>query len=145
MLRWIGVPQLGEPSGSPNVEMDDRLNGIHFDSSRVTSPISIVSSAGERCQNLGRGKSTRTWNLTTTTISAGDSTRSILEAWIRERQRMTRAAVRRVTRTTSSRAGRGDSLVFWKVGVEVDLVCANDLELLVNDGGSEVVDCELDA
>ena len=29
--------------------------------------------------------------------------------------------------------------------VKVDLVCADDLELLIDDGGSEVVDCELDA
>lgn len=41
--------------------------------------------------------------------------------------------------------GPGYSLVFWKVVVKVDLVCADDLELLIDDGGSEVVDCELDA
>lgn len=61
---------------------------------------------------------------------------------------MTQAAVDRVTRTTQLEAnggGPGYSLVFWKVVVKVDLVCADDLELLIDDGGSEVVDCELDA
>ena len=37
------------------------------------------------------------------------------------------------------------SLVFWKLVVKVDLVCADDVELLIDDGSSEVVDCELDA
>ena len=59
---------------------------------------------------------------------------------------MTRAAVDCVTRTTEfSRAAGRDSLVLWKVVVKVDLVCADDLELLIDDGGSEVVECELDA
>jgi hypothetical protein len=41
--------------------------------------------------------------------------------------------------------GRRHSLVFGKVVVKVDLVCADDLKLFIDDGGSEVVDCELDA
>ena len=45
----------------------------------------------------------------------------------------------------SEGGGLGYSLVFWKVVVKVDLVCADDLKLLIDNGGFEVVDCELDA
>jgi len=58
---------------------------------------------------------------------------------------MTRAAVDYDAHNQLEGGGLGYSLVFWKVVVKVDLVCADDLELFIHDGGFEVVDCELDA
>jgi hypothetical protein len=47
-----------------------------------------------------------------------------------------------LTHTTNSKAA---GLVFWTVVVKVDLDRADDLKLFIHDGGSEMVDCELDA